>query len=108
MISVYLASPYTHANPAVMETRYLTVCRIVAQYARDYHIYSPIVHWHPIAVLYNLPKDWEFWKKINAKDIEMRDEFWFLQDKGWANSQGMKEEFTIAKNHKKPHKFILP
>jgi len=108
MLKIYLASPYTHDDPAIMEERYLAVCLKASQLAKEYHVYSPIIHWHPVAKLHGLPRDWEFWKKMNRADIEMRDEVHVLKLEGWSISIGIGSEILIAKEFNKPYKFIIP
>ena len=59
MSYVYLASPYTHEDPEVMNRRYEQTAEWVANRLKEYGgpvIYSPILHCHYMAVTYNLPK----------------------------------------------------
>jgi hypothetical protein len=57
---VYLASPYTHADKAVMEDRFRAACRYAAcLMRRGINVFSPIAHSHPIAQ-FGLPPDWQF------------------------------------------------
>jgi hypothetical protein len=52
---IYLASPYSHPDPAVREARFREACRAAAKLMRlGQPAFSPIVHGHPIAV-YGLP-----------------------------------------------------
>ena len=51
---IYLASPYTHDDPNVERERYESVCTVCAKFARlGKHVYSPIAHWHPIALAHD-------------------------------------------------------
>ena len=109
MIKIYLGSPYTHSDPQVMEERYLATCLKVSQLAREnYYVYSPIVHWHPVAKLYGLPRDWEFWKKMDRESIQMMDQVWILKLEGWSISIGLGNEILLAKEFNKPYSFIDP
>jgi hypothetical protein len=109
MLKIYLASPYTHNDPLVMEERYLAVCLKASQLAKeDYYVYSPIVHWHPVAKLYGLPRDWEFWKKLDRESIQLMDEVWILRLDGWSMSIGLGNEIIIAREFNKPYIFIDP
>jgi len=109
MLKIYLASPYTHSDPQVMEERYLAVCLKAAQLAKEgYYVYSPIVHWHPVAKLYGLPRDWEFWKRLDRESIQLMDEVWILKLEGWSISAGLENEILIAKEFNKPCIFIDP
>ena len=109
MLKIYLGSPYTHNDPAVMEERYLAVCAKAVQLSKEgYYIYSPIVHWHPIAKLHSLPRDYEYWKGLNRAAIEIHDEVWILKLEGWSISAGLGGEILIAKEFNKPYTFITP
>jgi hypothetical protein len=109
MNKIYLASPYTHEDPAIMEERYLAVCLKASQLINEGHfVYSPIAHWHPIAKLYDLPRDWNFWKKMDRKAISILDEVWILKLEGWSTSIGLGNEVLIARELHKPYIFIDP
>jgi hypothetical protein len=109
MLKIYLGSPYTHSNPCVMDERYLAICLKTSQLAKEgYYVYSPIAHWHPIAKLYGLPRDWEFWKKLDSISISLMDEVWILKLEGWSTSIGLGNEIALAKELNKPYTFIDP
>ena len=109
MIKIYLGSPYTHSDPAIMEERYLAVCLKASQLAKeDYYVYSPIAHWHNIAKLYGLPRDWGFWQKMDRESIQLMDQVWILKLEGWSISEGLGHEILIAKEFNKPYIFIDP
>jgi len=109
MLKIYLASPYTHDDPQVMKKRYLAACLKASQLAKEgYYVYSPIAHWHPIAKLYGLPRDWEFWKRLDRESIQLMDEVWILRLEGWSVSIGLGNEVLIAREFNKPYSFIDP
>ena len=63
---IYIASPYNDADAAVRHDRYQQVAAFTAQQARNgYLVYSPICHWHPIAEVYDLPKGFKWWQKLD-------------------------------------------
>jgi hypothetical protein len=63
---IYLASPYSDADPAVEQARFDTVCRAAAAIMRQgLLVFSPIAHSHPIA-RFGLPKDWGFWQRYDS------------------------------------------
>jgi len=107
MLKIYLGSPYTHSDPKVMEERYLAACKKAGQLANEgFYVYSPIVHWHPVATLYELPRDWEFWQKLDRESIQLMDEVWILKLEGWSISVGLGNEILLAKEFNKPYIFI--
>ena len=94
---IYLASPYSHPNKAVVEERYLAVCRAAGEFMRQGHlIYSPIAHTHALAQTSQLPTDFEFWGDFDEAMISRCSELWVLMLDGYDESRGVAEEIAIA------------
>lgn len=94
---IYLASPYSNPDPEVMRQRFLEACRYTAEaLASGLVVYSPIVHCPPMAERYDLPRDWEFWKKIDTEIISKCSELRVLKLNGWMSSRGVREEIAFA------------
>lgn len=94
---IYLASPYTHADPAVMEQRYEDVLEVVASLAASsLVVYSPIVHFHEVAKKYNLPRDYAFWQIQNIGMLKKADYVMVLRLEGWETSVGICGELEQA------------
>ena len=94
---IYLASPYTHERPEVMERRFDMVCRKAGELMLQGHlIFCPIAHTHPIAVRYGLPRPFDFWKRYDFGMIRRCDEFWIYQIEGWEKSEGIKRVIAFA------------
>lgn len=105
---IYLASPYSHPDPAVREARVLTVCHAAAALIRaGQHVFSPIAHSHPIAA-YGLPTDWPFWEALLRNHLGRCDELVVLTMDGWRESVGVTAEIAIAKELGKPVRFLAP
>jgi hypothetical protein len=103
---IYLASPYSHPDPAVREQRFRAACRAVAELLlAGEHVFSPIVHSHPL-VDYALPLTWAFWAGIDRAFLERSDELVVLMLDGWAHSVGVREELRIARELGKPVRFL--
>jgi len=103
---IYLASPYTHEDAAVMRSRFETVCERAAYLMRrGLHIYSPIAHSHPIAQ-YGLPKDWKFWEEYDRKILAVCGELYVLTIDGWFQSKGVSAEINIALELLLPVKYV--
>lgn len=104
---IYVASPYTHPDPAVAQARYERVadysakCMLAGEF-----VFSPIAHHHPIAQRHVMPTDWEFWKRIDtamlASSVGMR----VLMMPGWEKSVGVTAEIEIAKELGIPVEFV--
>lgn len=106
---IYLASPYSHKDPAVMEERFDRVVAVAAQLInRGNIIYSPIMHFHPIAVRHDLPRDFAFWKEVNLQILKRCDEMWVLDLIGLYESRGVMAERLFAQANGIPVKHLDP
>lgn len=106
---IYLASPYSHRDPAVMEERFDKVTAVAAQLINRGHIiYSPIMHFHPIAVRHELPREFAFWKEVNLQILKRCDELWILDLIGLHESAGVHAEREFARAEGIPTKTIHP
>lgn len=100
---IYLASPYSSPDAAIMEWRFDAVCRAAGLLMKAGHVvYSPIAHSHPIAMRCNMPTDFEFWRHIDETMIARCDEVVVLLIDGWAGSAGIGSEIEIARRLNKP------
>jgi hypothetical protein len=99
---IYLASPYTHEDPIVMQERYERVCEYTAKLKRaGRYVFSPIAHCHGPA-LHGLPKDYEYWKGYCELMLPKCDEMVVLMLDGYMESRGISEEVLIAKELNRP------
>lgn len=104
---IYLASPYSHADPAVRQQRFETVCFVAANLMREgTHVYSPIAHTHPIALKGDLPKGWDFWEAFDRKMLAACQECWVVMMDGWRESKGVQAEIKIAEEMGLPVKYV--
>lgn len=104
---IYLASPYTDRSNTVMENRYRMALEAAAELTQaGLCVYSPIVHFHPMACIYDMPRDIEFWYEHSCKMIDRADEAWVLELPGWTTSIGIMKEIEYAEMHDKPVKFL--
>lgn len=105
---IYLASPYSHPDPAIRQQRYETVCCAAAQLmAEGHHIFSPIAMTHGIC-LQGKPEDfaYQFWASFDEEMIRLCDRFWILRMEGWENSKGIRAELDYAVSLGKPIKYV--
>lgn len=109
MTITYLASPYTHDDPEVMEQRFQDVCKVAAELMREgRHVFSPIAHSHPIAQAGKLPVDWEFWKGYCIAMLSACSDVTVLMLNGWEDSKGIEAETQIAKELGLPIYYQFP
>jgi len=105
---IYLASPYSHPDPAVREQRFREACVAAAALLRAGHaVFSPIAHSHPL-VAHGLPTDWSFWERQDREHLQRCDEVVVLMLDGWEASVGVREEIRIAREIGKPVRFVDP
>jgi nucleoside 2-deoxyribosyltransferase len=105
---IYLASPYTHPDPAVREQRFQAACRAAAALIHEgFVVFAPIVHSHPVAA-YGLPTSWAFWRKQDQEHLEQCDELLVLMLDGWQESTGVQAEILLARELGKPVRYLAP
>lgn len=94
---VYLAAPYAHPDPTVMDARYHAINGVVADLMlQGIHVYSPITHNHPLAVLGSLPRGWDFWKEFDLPMLRACHRLLILKLDGWETSVGVTAEANHA------------
>ena len=94
---IYLASPYNDPDEHVRLQRYHEVLDATHYLlSRKFWCYSPIVHCHELARLYNLPKDHTYWSSYNAAMLRGSDSLMVLQLPGWEASRGVQGEIDYA------------
>jgi len=97
----YLASPYSHSLPIIMERRYAAAMAATAKLLGEGRvIYSPIVSFHTVALSHNLPTSFSFWERINLGVLQHCSNLIVLQLDGWKESVGVagEVEFALSKN----------
>lgn len=105
---IYLCTVYSsgaNGDKKVLEERYLKAMDFVAHY-KHRHVYSPILHCHPMAMKYDFPKDYDFWRQKDEAFIRAADEVWVLMSYGWKESKGITEEIQYAKSIGKRVKYF--
>lgn len=105
---IYLASPYSHPDPAVREQRFRAACQAaVALLHAGRVVFSPIAHSHPLAQ-HGLPGNWHFWERYDRAFLERCDEVLVLMLDGWEESVGVQAEIRIARELGKPVRYLAP
>lgn len=110
---IYLASPYSHPEPAVREMRAahaIAALRYIAAEFGGYSrvtIFSPIVYGHAL-IAAGYPPDWENWKAFDCEMISFSSMIVVLKLDGWEESQGVQAEIKFAKSLGKPIEYFKP
>lgn len=111
MKQVYLAQPYTHDAPEIMNFRYNTACVYAAQlYEIGFDVRAPVVHCHPISLQMGVGKqqDKYFWYEVTERWLAQCDAMIILMLLEWEQSVGIKREWNFAARHDIPVYFLYP
>ena len=93
----YVASPYSNPDKNIEQLRYYAALNFCASAARQgLYVYSPIVHWHAVALKHSLPTDAAFWDKFNMTMLRRADGIILLKLPGWETSRGCARELSVA------------
>lgn len=100
---IYLASPYSHTDKAVMELRAKQVAKFAGYMMKQgLIVFSPIAHGHSIAMEHALPTDFAFWENHCKAFLEVSGCLYVLKLEGWQHSKGVKAEVRMAKKMNLP------
>jgi hypothetical protein len=113
---VYLASPYSHADPAIMEWRHRATVRAAAHLMqRGDVVFSPIAHSHEVGKHLGKqvggaadPDTHAFWMSQDLPMLRRATRMVVLMLPGWSTSRGVKEEIEFAENHGLGISFVNP
>jgi len=97
MSFIYVASPYSHNDRAVVNARHHLVLHYTTYLFHQKKLaFSPIVHCHPLAQHGGLPGDFLFWEQYNRAMISCCDLMHVLELPGVEVSKGVQAEISIA------------
>ena len=96
---IYLATPYTHEDPSVMDFRSEVSDIIAADLTvQGETIFAPIM-WHHVAKKHNLPKDWGFWADFDEDFIKVSGKLLIILIAGVNKSVGVSTEIKLANKY---------
>ena len=101
---IYLASPYSHPDPAVKADRFEAACKAAAWYMdRGFQVFCPIAHSHPIEQIgLGSIRNEDFWLHQDFAILRHCDELVVLCIDGWETSSGVAREIAFAANNNIP------
>lgn len=107
---IYLATPYSHPDPAVREARYEAVTRYAARLIAEGNVvFSPITMSHPIEVLSGAaPAPSDVWCDFDEPFMEVSAEAVVLMLPGWEQSRGVAREIAHFTTAGKPVRYVTP
>jgi len=95
---IYIAAPYSHEDDFVQAYREGVATKYAAKLmAQGKMVFSPLTHCRPLALLENLPHNWEFWKEYNLHFLRSCTELHVITLDGWKESKGVNAEIEAAK-----------
>jgi sRNA-binding carbon storage regulator CsrA len=105
----YLASPYSHPDPAMRGARFMLACRASAWLlTQGILTFSPIAHSHPIAELGKMAGDWDAWQAFGERMLAACDRVAVLKIDGWRESRGLTAELELARAWEMRVDFLEP
>ena len=108
---VYLASPYSHADPAERDKRFRQACVKAAQLMEAGNVvFAPIAHSHAVAAFMaeGMATDHAFWMAQDLPILRRSDKLVVLMLDGWRESKGVRAELAAALACGIPVEFIDP
>jgi len=104
----YLASPYSHDDPAIRQKRYEEVNdATIILLKQQVYAFSPITYNHPME-RHDLPTTWDFWKPYDIAFLERCSAVLVLKMDGWKESIGVTAEIEKAKSLGIPIQYLEP
>lgn len=102
---LYIASPFSHPDPAIRKQRYLDVCKFTAtKVLEGFVAYAPIVHGYHLTPY--IGTDWDAWSNVCLGMLDKTTELYVLKLEGWETSVGVREEIEYAKDLGLPITYI--
>lgn len=94
---IYVSGPYTSDDIDVQVERYRAHKRYTASLIRMQLVaFSPIVHCHELAIDYELPKGYEFWRVQCLGMLAKAEMMHVMKLEGWEDSVGTQDEIDFA------------
>lgn len=111
MSLIYLASPYSHANPIIKHQRFEAACRAAGRLMRQGQcVFSPIAHSHPIEQHFEDggTEGHDFWLRQDFAILARATKLVVLTLDGWEQSRGVAAELEFAQANSIPFEFLAP
>jgi hypothetical protein len=95
---IYLASPYSAPTLQERVNRFMAAQDGATWLIKNgFAVYSPIVHWHHISLIEELPEDFEFWRRQNDELLDGCSEIVVMIMPGCKESKGIRYELERAR-----------
>ena len=95
---VYVAAPYTHSNPNIVQSRMGALERHLAELSAKGEVsFSPLLMHYCLGKGVELPGDYGFWRNHCLTLLSKSDILDVLMLPGWNASEGVADEIGFAK-----------
>ena len=92
---IYLATPFSHPDPAISQHRLENVNRYAAHLlGRGKLVFPPLSHGAPID---SREVPGSVWYELGPRILKGCDELWLLALDGWEDSEGVRMELALAR-----------
>lgn len=104
---IYLATPYSDPQSYIRQLRYAHAMHVAAELTKLGNVvYSPVVHFHQMALVHQLPTTFDFWDHICLAMLEKANELYVLKLDNWKASIGVTKEVEFALDHSIPVTYL--
>lgn len=105
---VYLAAPYTHADPSVVSARMKTLCIVDAALMKQGVMTASPLLKHFLLEHSDLPGDWNYWKDYAEVLLRKCDKMIVVMLAGWEESTGVTAEIQLCTQFDIPVEYLDP
>lgn len=106
---VYVASPYSHPDPQIMQFRYEVIRDYCAELIQQgTFAFSPIIYGHEMAKFNEMPTDAAWWEAFNFAFLSIAQELHVCCMDGWKESKGVQAEIDFAEKNGIPVTYDVP
>lgn len=97
IVLIYVAAPYSHPDPKVVEARMNAFADYMAKIIADgEHPVSPLMNHFLGDRADTFPLTWEYWEEYSRKLLSRCDRIDVLKIDGWDTSTGVLAEIELA------------
>jgi hypothetical protein len=98
MVFAYLAAPYSHPDPEIVEQRMEIYCRVDAKLIKQgINTISPLAK-HFVIKYEDIPGDWKYWQNYGTGMVRLCAQIYVICMDGWKESTGVRAEIELAKS----------
>jgi hypothetical protein len=103
---IYIAAPYGHEDPNVVDGRMTMVYAVMASLMRKgVHCVTPLFM-HEVVVRHQLDGSFAFWEEYCFDILQRCDKMVVLKLQGWDVSRGVQAEIKFCEEHNIPVEYI--